>query len=101
MHAVVSLCKKPGLSCPKAGVIVPQNRGYRAPNFFCPCTISSIYNGFYQLHAFIRPNKIYKIDNAPARLTATGRLLEFLAFGILLNTKTSAERPYAELPPHR
>ena len=92
----------------KAGVIVPQSRGYRAPKpglscpkFFSACTISSIYNGFYQLHAFIRPNKIYKIDNAPARLTATGRLLEFLAFGILLNTKTSAERPYAELPPHR
>ena len=93
----------------KTGVIVPQNRGYRAPKpglscpkfFSAPLTISSIYNGFYQLHAFMRPNKIYKIDNAPARLTATGRLLEFLAFGILLDTKTSAERPYAELPPHR
>ena len=46
-------------------------------------------------------NKIYKIDNAPVRLKATGRLLEFLAFGIFLDTKTSAKRPYAELPPHR
>ena len=27
MHAMVSLCKKPGLSCPKTGVIMPQNRG--------------------------------------------------------------------------
>jgi hypothetical protein len=38
MHAMVSLCKKPGLSCPKTGVIVPQNRGYRAPKpgLSCP-----------------------------------------------------------------
>jgi hypothetical protein len=47
-----------------------------------------------------RPNKIYKIDNVPARLMATGRLLECLTFRIFLDTTTAAERRYAELPPY-
>ena len=38
------------------------------------------------------PNKIYKIDSVPARLLATGRLLEYLAFAIFLDTTTPAER---------
>ena len=53
MHAMVSLCKKPGLSCPKTGVIMPQNRGYRAPNFFWPCPISHFYSSFEGLNAFM------------------------------------------------
>jgi hypothetical protein len=47
------------------------------------------------------PNKIYKIDNAPDRLMATGRLLECHTFEVFLDTKTAAKRPYAELPPYR
>jgi hypothetical protein len=46
MHMMVPLCKKPGLSCPKTGVIVSQNRGYRVPNFFDHSTNSHIYRGF-------------------------------------------------------
>ena len=38
------------------------------------------------------PNKIYKINSVPARLTATGRLLEYSAFAIFLDTATPAER---------
>jgi hypothetical protein len=48
-----------------------------------------------------RPNEIYKINSAPARLTATERLLEYSAFAIFLDTATLVERDrYAELPPH-
>jgi len=67
--------------------------GYRAPNFsaLAPSLVFTVASTDFTLYA--RPNKIYKIDNAPARLTATGRLLEFLAFEILLDTKTSTERP--------
>jgi hypothetical protein len=38
------------------------------------------------------PNKIYKINSVPARLTATGHLLEYSAFVIFLDTATPAER---------
>ena len=86
----------------KTGVIVPQNRGYRAPNFFLPMHHLLYLQWLLPTsRLYARPNKIYKIDNAPARLTATGRLLEFLTFGIFLDTKTVAKRSYAELPPHR
>ena len=38
------------------------------------------------------PEKIYKIDSAPARLTATGHLLESPAFGFFLDAETRRER---------
>jgi hypothetical protein len=39
-----------------------------------------------------RNQLIYKINSVPARLTATGRLLEYSAFAIFLDTTTLAER---------
>jgi hypothetical protein len=93
MHAMVSLCKKPGLSCPKTGVIVPQ--------IFSDLARSLIFTVVsMDLMPLCTPNKIYKIDNVPARLMATGRLLECLTFRIFLDTTTAAERRYAELPPY-
>ena len=84
---------KPGLSCPKTGVIVPQ--------IFSDLARSLIFTVVsMDLTPLCTPNKIYKIDNAPVRLMATGRLLECLTFGIFLDTTTAAERPYAEVPPY-
>jgi hypothetical protein len=91
---MVLLCKKPGLSCPKTGVIVPQ--------IFSALALSLIFTVVLTGHTpLCTLNKIYKIDNAPVRPTATGRLIECLAFGIFLDTTTAAERSYAELPPYR
>jgi hypothetical protein len=85
---------KPGLSCPKTGVIVPQ--------IFLAILLSLVFRVVYtDIKPLCTLNKIYKIDNAPDRLMATGRLLEFFTIRIFLDTETSAERPYAELPPHR
>jgi hypothetical protein len=85
---------KPGLSCPKTGVIVPQ--------IFSALALSLIFTVVLTGHTpLCTLNKIYKIDNAPVRPTATGRLIEYLAFGIFLDTTTAAERSYAELPPYR
>src|SRR6266516_7291080 len=39
------------------------------------------------------PEKIYKIDSAPARLTATGHLLESPAFSFFLDAETRRESP--------
>ena len=78
----------------KTGVIVPQ--------IFSALILSLIFTVVLMGHTpLCTPNKIYKIDNAPVRPMATGRLIECLAFGILLDTMTAAERPYAELPPYR
>jgi len=84
---------KPGLSCPKTGVIVPQIFSDLARSLIF--TVVSV-----DLTTLCTPNKIDKIDNAPVRLMATGRLLKYLTFGIFLDTTTAAERPYAELPPY-
>jgi hypothetical protein len=87
MHAVVSLCKKPGLSCPK---------------FFLPLHYLQFLQWLlWTSRLYARLSKIYKIDNAPVRLMATGRMLECLTFGIFLDTTTAVERPYAELPSYR
>ena len=85
---------KPGLSCPKTGVIVPQ--------IFSALALSPVFTmTSMDFTPLCTLNKIYKIDNAPVRLMATGRMLECLTFGIFLDATTAAERPYAELPPYR
>ena len=85
---------KPGLSCPKTGVIVPQ--------IFFVLALSPVFTmASMDFTPLCRLNKIYKIDSAPVRLMATGRMLECLTFGIFLDTTPAAERPYAELPPYR
>ena len=72
------------------------------PQIFSALTLSLIITVVLMDYTpLCTPDKIYKIDNAPVRPMATGRLIEYLAFGILLDTMTAAERPYAELPPYR
>src|SRR3989442_1493764 len=76
---------KSGLSCPKVGVIVP-------PIFLLYSTTQVLSTAYKDLISLCMPNKIYKIDSVPARLPATRRLLEYLAFAIFLDTTTPAER---------
>ena len=79
MHMIVPLCKKPGLSCPKTGVIVPQ--------IFFALALSPIFTiASMAFTPLCTLNKIYKIDSVPARLMATGRLLEYPTFVIFLDS---------------
>ena len=78
----------------KTGVIMPQ--------IFSTLALSLVFTmASMNFTPLCTSDEIYKIDSAPVRLMATGRMLECLTFGIFLDTMTAAERPYAELPPYR
>ena len=79
MHVFLILCIESGLSCPKVGVIVPLI-------FLLRSTTQILSISYKDLITLCMPNKIYKIDSVPARLLATGRLLEYLAFTVFLDT---------------
>jgi hypothetical protein len=76
---------KSGLLLPKVGIIV-------AHTFFAKLSPRPATRTSVPPTELCRPNKIYKINSVPARLTATGRLLECSAFTVFLDTATSAER---------
>src|SRR5882762_10226079 len=73
-------CPESGLSLPRVGTIV-------ARTFFTKLSPCLSTRASVSLVGLCTPNKIYEINYVPARLTATGRLLRFLAFVFFLDAK--------------